>query len=183
VARAEPPAVRAALAAWHRVECAIAVAGVAAMTGVLVIDVVAREVLAPIAFAAGGSAVGLGIDSAPKVSTYALVAATYAGLGIASARGTHLVPRLAFGAVPARWGPAVDRAADALTAAVLAAVAVGGAMLVRASAGLGLRAHSVGWPLWALQLAIPVGFASAAMRHAAFAAWPALRPRAPSHEE
>jgi hypothetical protein len=171
-----PAAVRRALAGWHRCECTLAVAAIGVMAGVLVVDLVGREAIGPVARALGLPAGAIAIQGAPKVAVIALAVATYAGLGVASARGTHLVPRIAFGVLPARWRATVDRIADALTAAVLLAVAAAGALLVHGSFVLGTRMATLDTPVWIAQLALPAGFASAALRHAAFAAWPALRP-------
>ena len=46
------------------------------------------------------------------------------------------------------------------------------------------RAHAVfNMPVWPIQLAIPLGFLSAAVRYFFFAAWPALRPLPPEFQE
>jgi hypothetical protein len=47
----------------------------------------------------------------------------------------------------------------------------------------GLRAQAFDIPIWPIQLAIPLGFLSAAMRYFFFAIWPALRPLPPEFQE
>lgn len=47
----------------------------------------------------------------------------------------------------------------------------------------GLRAQAFAVPVWPFQLAIPLGFLSAAVRYFFFAARPALRPVAPEFQE
>ena len=173
---APPAAVRRLLAAWHRGECAVAVLAFAAIALLLIADLLGRELVAPLLRAAGLPAGGGGLHGAPKLAVFALVLGTWVGLGIASATGAHLVPRIGFGAVPARWGPVVDRIADAVTALVFVAAAGFSVELVAGSWQTGLLAPVLQWPVWPVQALLPFGFLSAALRHAAFAAWPALRP-------
>jgi TRAP-type C4-dicarboxylate transport system permease small subunit len=175
-----PAAVRRLLVEWHRVECLAGVAAITLLATVLLLDVVGREALGPLLAALGFDPGPTGIFGAPKIATYALAVATYAGLGVATARGTHLVPRVAFGVVPARWNRSIERAADLITGVFLLGVAVYGVTMVRSSMSLGLLAPMVQWPVWPFQLALPLGFASAAARYLFFATWPALRPQAPS---
>ncbi len=117
-----------------------------------------------------------GVFGASKIAVYALIVGTYAGIGVAAGTASHVVPRVGHALVPRAWGPAIDRAADGLTAAMLLGAAWAGALLVHASWSLGTRAPILQWPLWLVQLAMPLGLLSAALRYAGFAAWPALRP-------
>jgi hypothetical protein len=39
------------------------------------------------------------------------------------------------------------------------------------------------WPVWPIQLAIPVGFLSAAGRYFMYAGWPSIRPQPPEFQE
>jgi TRAP-type C4-dicarboxylate transport system permease small subunit len=66
---------------------------------------------------------------------------------------------------------------------VLLAITYYGAKYVLSSKATGLRAPVIDWPTWPFQLAIPLGFASAAMRYFLYAAWPALRPVPPEFQE
>lgn len=175
-AAAAPEPVRRLLAAWHRAECVLAVAAFATMAGVLVLDVVGRELLYPLLHALGVPVGAMGVFGAAKIAVYALVVATYAGIGVAAATASHLVPRAAFGAVPARWGAHVDRLADGVTALILAMAAFACAQMVAGTREIGLRAPFLQWPLWLVQLAMPLGFASAAVRYLCFAVWPGARP-------
>jgi TRAP-type C4-dicarboxylate transport system permease small subunit len=174
-----PAAVRRLLGRWHRAECVIAVAAFGFIAAVLVLDVLGRELLHPLLRALGLQPGATGIYGASKLAVFALVIASYAGLGIATATGTHLVPQVAFGVVPAAWGPTIDRVADMLTCAVLLAAAGYAAQFVAASYASTLRAPVLQWPVWPFQLALPLGFGSAALRYACYACWPALRPRRP----
>ena len=88
---------------WHRLECLIAVVAFGFIALVLIVDVVGRELLTPLyrAFDIQGSA---GIFAAQKLSVFALVIGSFAGIGIATATGSHIVPRFAFGWVPKESG-------------------------------------------------------------------------------
>ena len=100
---------------WHRVECVVAVAAYGLIALLLVLDVMGRELLGPI-FKAFDIKGATGLYGAQKASVYALVLASFCGIGIATATGSHLVPRVGFAWIPKAWGPAMDRLADLLTA-------------------------------------------------------------------
>ena len=46
-----------------------------------------------------------------------------------------------------------------------------------------LRAPVLDWSVWPIQLAIPIGFLSAAGRYLMYAAWPSIRPQPPEFQE
>lgn len=174
-----PSGVRRVFDAWHRAECAIAVLAFAAIAALLIADVLGRELLAPLLRGVGADVGAGGIFGAQKVAIYLLVVGTYLGVGIATVAGTHLVPRAGFGWIPSRWGPAMDRVADVLTGLVLLVAGGYGVHLVQASFVADVRMPSLGWSLWPVQLVVPLGLWSAALRYLAFAAWPGLRPKPP----
>ena len=58
-----------------------------------------------------------------------------------------------------------------------------GFKFVGSSFATDLRAPVLDWPVWPIQLAIPLGFLSAAGRYLFYAAWPVLRPQAPEFQE
>ena len=167
---------RRAFAVWHQAERNLAVGAFTAMAVVLVVDVLGRELMAPLLRAAGFAAVAGGVFGASKIAVYCIIFATYAGIGVAAATGSHIVPRVGYLVVPRAWGAAIDRCADAVTAALLLMAAFAGFLLVRGSWETGLRAPILQWPMWVVQLAMPLGFISAALRYAGFACWPSLRP-------
>ena len=173
---------RGLVQAWHRVECAVAVAAFGFIAVVLIGDVLGRELLGPIYRALGikGQA---GVYASQKMSVYALVVGSFAGVGIATATGSHLLPRIGFGWVPKAWGPTMDRVADVVTGVFFVGVAWYGWVYVQSSMQAGLRAQAFDMPIWPIQLAIPVGFLSAGLRYFFFAAWPVLRPLPPEFQE
>jgi len=177
-----PLAARRLVELWHRVECVVAVAAFGFIAVVLIGDVLGREVLGPFyrAFGIKGQA---GVYAAQKMSVYALVVGSFAGVGIATATGSHLLPRIGFGWVPKAWGPVVDRAADVVTGAFMCGVAWYGWVYVQSSMSADLRAQAFNIPIWPVQSMIPLGFLSAGLRYFLFAAWPALRPLPPEFQE
>jgi hypothetical protein len=171
-----PAVVHRLLAGWHRAECVLAVSAFAVIALLLVADVAARELVVPMAHALGFGGIRLAFPAAPKMALAALVVGTYAGVGVASATATHFVPRLGHGWFGVQRVAAVERAGEAVTALVWLAAAGYAAVFVAGSHAAGLRIALLDWPAWPVQVALPLGFASAALRHACFAAWPDTRP-------
>ncbi len=182
-APAAPPAAVTLLRRWHRTECWLAVLAFSFIAAVLCIDVLGREVYGPVARLLGFEPGATGVFGSQKLAVYALIIGSFAGIGIATATGAHLVPRVAFKWVPAAWGPAMDRLADVFTGLFLLGVAWYGVQFVLASKASGVLAAVINVSAWPIQLAIPLGFMSAALRYFAFAAWPGLRPAAPEFQE
>ena len=104
------------LAGWHRAECALAVAAFAAIAGLMVADVAARDLLVPLAHALGFDGFRLAFPAAPKLALVALAVGTYAGIGVATATATHFVPRLGHGWLGAHRLEAVELSGEVLTA-------------------------------------------------------------------
>jgi TRAP-type C4-dicarboxylate transport system permease small subunit len=160
----------------------IAVAAFGFIAAVLIVDVAAREILTPI-FKLLGIRQAAGIYAAQKMSVYALVVGSFCGIGIATATASHLLPRVGFGWVPESFGPTMNRIADLVTGLFFCGVAWYGWVYVQSSMQASLRAQAFDIPIWPIQLAIPAGFLSAAVRYFFFAAWPALRPLPPEFQE
>jgi len=177
-----PPLAQRFVSGWHSIECWIAVAAFSFIAIILLLDVLGRELLGPIV-RLFGLKMATGIFASQKMSVYALVIGSFAGIGIATATGSHLVPRVLFGVVPERYGPALDRLADLLTALFLLGVTYYGLVFVQSSYATDLRAPVLNWSVWPFQLAIPLGFLSAAVRYVMFAIWPGLRPKPPEFQE
>jgi len=181
---ADPPAaVRRLVDGWHRGECWLAVACFAFIAGILILDVLGREFLGPFLRFVGLEPGATGIFASQKLSIFALVIGSFAGIGIATATGAHIVPGFASGWVPEEWKGAYDRAADVLTGLFLLGAVWFGLKLVGSTFKTDLRAPVLDWPVWPIQLAIPLGFLSAAGRYFIYAAWPALKPVPPEFQE
>lgn len=182
IAAKAPPWARRLAENWHRLECWIAVVAFTFIAVILLLDVLGRELLGPIVRLFGLQQ-ATGIFASQKLSIFALVIGSFAGIGIATATGSHLVPRVAFNLVPKHWGPALDRIADVITGLVLIGIAYYGFVFVQSSFATDLRAPVLNWRVWPFQLAIPLGFGSAAVRYFLFALWPDLRPLPPEFQE
>jgi TRAP-type C4-dicarboxylate transport system permease small subunit len=178
-----PPLAGRVLAAWHRIECWVAVACFSFIAVILVLDVLGREILGPVLNFLGVDVGPTGIFASQRLSIYALVVGSFAGIGIATATGSHLVPRVGFGWVPKAWGPMMDRLADLITGCFLLGVTYYGAEFVQSSYSVDLRAPVLDWAVWPFQVAIPAGFLSAACRYFVYALWPSLRPGLPEFQE
>lgn len=178
-----PQWARSFLQWWHQVECWIAVFAFSIITALLLTDVVLREILSPLLRFLRIYDGALGILFSQRLSIYALIVGAFAGVGIATATGSHLVPRVGHALLPASWGPFMDRLADVITGVALMVTAYYGWVFVASSKAVDLRAPVLDWSVWRLQLAIPIGFASAAVRYFVFAAYPALRPLPPENME
>ena len=182
-AQAAPPVVQTVLRVWHKIECWIAVLAFSFIALVLMIDVIGREFYGPVMSMLGFQVGATGLFGSQKLAVFALVIGSFAGIGIATATGVHLVPRIAFKWVPASWSAHMDRIADVFTGLFLLAVTWYGVVFVIASKESGVLAAVINVSAWPIQMAIPLGFASAALRYFAFAIWPAVRPVPPEFQE
>lgn len=171
------------LAGWHKAECWVAVICFTFMACIMLTDVLLRELVGPLLKLVGRDPGALGIFSAQKLSVFALVIGSFAGIGIATATASQLVPRVGFKWIPEAYGPLMDRFADVLTGAFLLVVTWYGFVFVWSSKATDLRAPVLDWSVWPFQLAIPLGFLSAALRYFVFAAKPALKPIPPEFQE
>lgn len=178
-----PPAVRRVAESWHTGECWLAVAAFGFIAAILLLDVIGREFVGPVLRLVGIDPGATGIFAAQKLSVFALVIGSFAGIGIATATNSHLVPRVGYAWVPAHWGPSLDRLADLITALFLCGVAYYGFQYVASSYATDLRAPVLDWRVWRIQLAVPLGFLSAAGRYLLFAVWPDLRAKPPEFQE
>lgn len=175
--RTAPAGVRTALALWHQVEVWVAVLAFSAIAVLLIYDVVLREAVMPLLAAVGIDGRALILYGSQKIAVFLLVIGAFTGIGIATWTGAQLVPKVGHHLVPARWNHSADRLADLVTFAFLAAVtAVAGAFVYDSFQSGQLGSTGVRIAVWKIQIAIPLGFASAALRYLAFAIWPGLRP-------
>ena len=171
-----PRSVSRLLSGWHLLERVIAVAAFSLIGILIFADVAGRELVGPVGNALGFEMGSTGIYGARKISLFLLVVGAFAGLGVSVATGTQIVPRIAFKWVPTRWGPGVDRLANLLSGLVFVAISYYGWVFVLSSRAVGTVMPGLDWPVWILQSAIPLGFASAAVRYFIFTIWPGSAP-------
>lgn len=138
----------------------------AVMTIIIMADVLLREIS------------GTGIAGAPRVAVYAMIITTMISFGLASQSGRHLRPKFADSWVPKRWEPLIERLQEWLTAAFCLTFAVVATGVVAETWALGETSRMLRIPIWPMQSVIPLAFFVAALRHAIFGFYPALKPRA-----
>lgn len=172
----------AVMARWHAAESAIAVLSLAFVALILILDVLGRELLGP-ALRALDLRAATGVFGSQKMAGYALVIASFAGIGVAAATASHIVPRVAFGWIPEQWSPALNRVADGVTGLFFVGAAFVAFQFVHSSMVAGLRTQAIDMPIWTVQVCIPLGFLSTAARYFCFALWPSLRPAPPEFQE
>jgi TRAP-type C4-dicarboxylate transport system permease small subunit len=177
-----PLAARRLVERWHHIECLVAVAAFGLIATLLILDVMGRELLGPL-YKWLDIKRATGVYGAQKLSVYALVLGSFAGIGIATATGSHLLPRVGFSWIPVAWGDSMNRVADVITGLFMLGVTYYGFIFIQSTMAAGLRAQAFDLPVWPFQLAIPLGFFSAAVRYFAYASWPALRPLPPEFQE
>ena len=148
------------------VERAVIVAGFIIMTALLLIDTLGREL------------VGKGFFGANIYATYALICSAMAGFGIATALGGHLRPSFMDGLVSGANERAVVRLGQFVTAALAIVIMLAAIQFVSVTIEFNETNQVVGWPLWPIQMALPVGFGVAALRHLIYGIWPDLIPTA-----
>jgi TRAP-type C4-dicarboxylate transport system permease small subunit len=178
-----PPVLRRIMDFWHQLECWVAVAAFAFIAIILVLDVFGREIIGPLFKGLDVDIGPTGIFASTRLAMYALFIGSFLGVAIATATGSHIVPRVGFGWVPKSWGPAMDRFADVLTGLFLLGFVYFAIIFVHSSYSIGLRAPVLDWAVWPIQTTLPLGFASAALRYFIYAVWPSVRPKLPEFQE
>jgi hypothetical protein len=168
---------------WQSAENALAIAAYGLVCLMLISDVLGRELLGPALRLLGVGGGATGVFGSQKVALYAMVLGSFLGLGIATATGSHLLPKVGFGWLPSAWGPTVDRVADVLTGLTLCTAAWYGWKFVVASRDSGMLAAVFDLPLWMIQVVLPLGFVSAGLRYFFYACWPGTRPALPEFQE
>jgi TRAP-type C4-dicarboxylate transport system permease small subunit len=181
-----PPApsfVTGLLRGWHWLETTVAIVAYLFIMLLLMSDVLGRELVGPLLRLLGFEPGATGIYGSQRIALYAMVVGAFLGLGIATATGTHLLPRVGFGWLPRAWAPAVDRIADVITGLILCATTWYAVEFVNGSRASENVVAVLDAPAWLIQIVIPVGFLSAALRYFIFALWPAARPAPPEFQE
>lgn len=171
------------LSIWHKAEKALAVAALTLILVLIFTDVFLREAVAPLANALGIEGLPSGLYGAQKKSVYLLVVAAFLGIGVSVATAGQIVPSVAFNWIPRRIEPLIDRLSHLLSAAVLFAVTWYGYLFILDSMAYPTMVAGLNWPSWIIQIMIPIGFLSAALRYLIFAIWPDTAPERPQVQE
>lgn len=143
------------------VESIAAALAYALVAGLLIGDVLGRELL------------GKGIFGAQKMAVYCAIVAAFLGLALATSANMQLRPSFLDHLFK---GPMVDRLGDGFAAVFYGFMAVIAILFIQQSMEFSDRAAVLYWLLWPIQLIIPYALLSTGIRHGAFARWPALKP-------
>ncbi len=153
------------LLGWLKaLEATVCIIAFSAAAIALVADVLGREVF------------GSGIFGAQRFAVWATAIAGLVGFALVTSEAGHLRPQFADRWLPRALDPWIDRIGDLVSAAICIVLGVYAVWFVQSTYQLGERALAIPIKIWPIQLALPWMFFSSALRHLAFATWPALRP-------
>jgi TRAP-type C4-dicarboxylate transport system permease small subunit len=147
-----------------RIEATVCVLTFSLTALALMADVLAREFF------------GNGIFGAQRFAVWTTAIAGLLGFALVTAENGHLRPQFADKWLPRALDPHMDRIGDVLSMLICVALGWYAVGFVQSSAALGERGMAIPIKVWPIQLVLPWMFFSSALRHAAFAIWPALRP-------
>lgn len=146
------------------IEVFVCVVAFSAAAVSLVADVLAREFF------------GNGIFGAQRFAVWATAIAGLIGFALVTSENGHLRPQFADKWIPDSLTPYIDRIADWISVIVFVGLGIYAVDFVLSSYRLDERGMAIPISVWPIQLILPWMFFSSALRHAAFALWPALRP-------
>ncbi len=163
---ADGPLARA-LRGLQSLEKAVAVAAISGAALALVADLVGRELL------------GQGIFGAQRAAVHLTFIAGMLGFVLATGAGAHLRVKATDALLPGRWNTGIERVGSLVSAGLLLVLAWHASGFVLQTASVGERSPTLHIPIWPVQAVMVWAFVSAALRHAAYAVQPALRPKGP----
>jgi len=159
------------LAGIERVERWVCVGAFTLLAAVLFGDVLSRELT------------GAGLHWSGRIGVLANVLLVMAGFGLATASDSHLRPRfvddLWARVLPEAWLPAGESLQYLIAAVVNGLLAWAAAHLVYESWEFGEKSLMLGWPVWVLQIWLPLAFLACSIRNLAYTFLPGLRPAEP----
>lgn len=137
-----------------RIERLLCTLAFAVLTACIFSDVLLRELF------------GNGIHWAQRIALNANVLLVFAGIGIATSKDEHLRPRILDHVLPASWEPILVRLQQLIMSLFCLAVTVTACIVVYQTWQLAELDDVLGWPVWPLQMLIPVAFLLGSIRHA-----------------
>lgn len=155
---------QAILTIIRKIELAIAVLAFGLMVVVAFFDVMLRETT------------GSGLDGAREAAVLLMILLVMSGFGLATASGRQLRPRFADPVLPVTWQPALRRFGDFLSALIFALLGVLALLFVTESIELREVTPVLRIPSWVIQLAFPLAFGQAMLRHLIYGIRPDLKP-------
>ncbi|QQS13308.1 MAG: TRAP transporter small permease [Rhodospirillales bacterium] len=157
-------AVRRSLGLLYRLETIVACVAFVLVAASLFADVFSREAL------------GNGIFGAQKFAVFATAIAGLLGFTIVVHSGGHLRVSAVDRLFPESWQGPMTRIGDLVSCGICLFLGVYAVQFVASSARLGETDMVFKIKLWPIQAALPYLFFASALRYAAHAAFPALRP-------
>ena len=158
-------ALAARLLGWlTKAEIAVVVLSFAAMTLLLLADVIGREVFAR------------GIFGASAVALYFLILAAMLSFDLATGRDAHLRPTVFDALLPAAWETGLRRVGHVLGAAIALVVLVACWRFIAETRFFNETNPTIRVPLWPMQVPLALGFGLSALRHLLYAVLPGLAP-------
>lgn len=145
-------------------EAAVAISAYVVIAGLLLADVLMREL-------AGSS-----IWGAQRISVYLMIVIGFLGLGLAASKGRHLRPRFMDGLFPEHMSATADRIGSFIMMVIFAGFGAVAIEFLLEAIEYGDVARVIRIPLWYIQIIVPYAFFSTALRYAIFAVSPDLRP-------
>lgn len=161
-----PPWAARTLSTLQRVESVVAVTAFTLITAMLFADFVGREVF------------GKGIFVAQRFAVYCMIVAAFLGFSLAVGWRAHLGIDAAGRLTPKAWDARMERLSDVAATGACLFLAYWSLRFVAGSFTDGSRGQGLEILLWPVQSVMVWCFASSALRHALFAAYPSLRPAA-----
>lgn len=152
------------------VEIAVLVFSFAAMTALLLADVIGRELFRQ------------GLFGATYYALYFLILSAMLSFDVAVARDAHLRPTAFDGLVPESWDPAMRRIGHLISAAIAIFVIWGVWIFIAETRFFNEHNPTIRLPLWPMQVPLLLGFGMSFLRHLAYAAFPDIAPRKPEAE-
>ncbi|WP_322867929.1 TRAP transporter small permease [Aquicoccus sp. G2-2] len=153
------------LKALYRIEVTLAVIFYVVIVTLILTDVSLREL------------VGSSLQGAQRESVYLMIITGFLGMALASATGRHLRPQFADGLIPERHAQTAQRVGNFIMFLIFATFGVYGVSFVEQAYAYQDMARAINFPLWILQLAIPYGCFSAALRYLLFFIAPDKEPQ------
>lgn len=135
--------------------------------------------LARVADVLGRELFGSGIFGAQRFAVWATAIAGLVGFALVTSEAGHLRPQFADKWLPRALDPWMDRIGDLVSAAICITLGLYAVDFVQSTYALGERALAIPIKIWPIQIVLPWMFFSSALRHLAFATWPALKPAPP----
>lgn len=120
--------------------------------GVLVADIALRTVIS------------VSLAWAPEMTRYAIVWLVFIGGSLAARGGAHISIDVLSEVMPRKAAVGVLQLAAVIAAGTCVAVAIYGVYLVNQMYGFRQTSPSLQWPMWAVYLAVPIGFGLMAVR-------------------